>query len=213
MHARRPTTLVVCLLIAAPALAGCGSGHGDGHGAMPGAMPAAAPASETDRAFLNDMTPHHEFAVTMAELARTRAEHPQVKALARAIVGAQEREIAQMRTLTGQVAAGDANSTLGASDHAMGMDVDTASLSTARPFDKAFLDMMIPHHRGAVTTARTELAKGTDTRVRSLARRIIAAQDQEIAQMEAWRTRWYGAKGADAMGGGHAMGSGHAMDG
>src|SRR5215216_3382497 len=48
-----------------------------------------------DLMFIDMMTPHHASAVTMAEVAQTRAEHPELRALAQQIVESQSSEIAQ----------------------------------------------------------------------------------------------------------------------
>lgn len=61
------------------------------------------------------------------------------------------------------------------------MDVQT----TGDP-DRDFVLMMIPHHQGAVDMARVVLQYGTDPDIRSMAEAIIAAQEAEIAQFEAW---------------------------
>jgi uncharacterized protein (DUF305 family) len=62
-----------------------------------------------------------------------------------------------------------------------GMHVKT----TGKP-DADFVRMMIPHHQGAIDMAKVELQYGTDPELRQLATDIVAAQDQEIAQMKAW---------------------------
>lgn len=52
--------------------------------------------------------------------------------------------------------------------------------------DEAFMRGMLAHHRGAVEMAQVELQHGRDAKARDLARRIIAAQQAEIEEMDAW---------------------------
>ena len=55
--------------------------------------------------------------------------------------------------------------------------------------DRDFVAMMMPHHRGAIDMARVELQYGKDPEMRRLARAIVAAQDDEIAEMRRWQAR------------------------
>lgn len=50
-----------------------------------------------DQAFLAEMIVHHQGAIDMAELALTDAKHTEIKELAKEIVTAQTKEIAQMK--------------------------------------------------------------------------------------------------------------------
>ncbi len=52
--------------------------------------------------------------------------------------------------------------------------------------DKDFVMMMMPHHQGAIDMAKVELQYGKDPMLRKLATGIVAAQEQEIAEMKAW---------------------------
>jgi uncharacterized protein (DUF305 family) len=52
--------------------------------------------------------------------------------------------------------------------------------------DVAFAAGMLPHHEGAVEMARIELKYGKDPEMLELARKIVAAQAAEIAQMKNW---------------------------
>lgn len=53
--------------------------------------------------------------------------------------------------------------------------------------DKDFVNMMIPHHQGAIDMAEVELKYGKDEKLRAMAEEIITAQKKEIAEMEAWQ--------------------------
>jgi len=176
----RWTAMMVVAALAGLVVAGCGSSTSSSSG------------NTTDRAFLNDMTPHHQSAIQMAHIAQQRGEHPQIKSLATSIVADQQSEIALMGKLQGQIKAGDAKSTLGMNMHAMGMDMNMGALTDARPFDRSFIDDMVPHHRGAVEMAKMELAQGKNPEARALAQRIIDSQGKEIGEMNQWRTQWYG---------------------
>ncbi len=57
---------------------------------------------------------------------------------------------------------------------------------TLNAADKKFLDGMVPHHREAISMARTVLAEGSDERVQHLAENVIAAQSAEIKKMISW---------------------------
>ena len=51
-----------------------------------------------DAQFIDMMVPHHQGAVEMATIAQQRAEHPEIKELAQAIITDQQREIEQTRS-------------------------------------------------------------------------------------------------------------------
>jgi uncharacterized protein (DUF305 family) len=143
------------------------------------------------------MIPHHQAAIDMAALAPSRAEHPQIKTLAAEIGAAQASEIALMEKV-GKENGWDPNAKMdhsgmsGMSKHEMGMDMNISDLKSAKPFDKSFIEMMVPHHEGAILMANHELGRGSDPQIRALAKRIIASQTLQISQMKQWYRAWYG---------------------
>ncbi|MEO8689335.1 MAG: DUF305 domain-containing protein [Solirubrobacteraceae bacterium] len=156
----------------------------------------------TDAAFIADMTAHHEGAIVMARIAQNRAEHPEIRRLAGDIVAAQKGEISVMKTIGRDIQSmsGDGDGHMGMSDAEMGMDMDPAELEKAKPFDRAFIDAMVPHHQGAVAMAKQLLKSGEQPALRTMADDIIGAQTKEIEQMREWRKAWYGSADMD-MGG------------
>jgi uncharacterized protein (DUF305 family) len=181
--------LLAALAVIALAAVALGCGSDDDTGSK-----SSGPGNETDVAFINDMTTHHQGAIDMAKLARSKAEHAEVQQLADDIVAAQKGEISVMQTIRDDMhdmgEHGDAHMDL--DEHAMGMDMDMTALKNAKPFDKAFIDAMVPHHQGAIAMAQELLEKGEQPGLRKMAGDIISAQTKEIAQMRKWREAWYG---------------------
>lgn len=57
--------------------------------------------------------------------------------------------------------------------------------------DQRFIEMMIPHHQGAVEMAEMALTKSKRPEIKKLAESIIADQKREIQQMQDWYKQWY----------------------
>jgi uncharacterized protein (DUF305 family) len=194
----------VAALALALALAGIG---GAATAAAGTAQAAKATANATDRAFVREMIPHHQMATDMAKMAEMQAQHAQIRSLAKSIIQTQSAEITRLKTIAKAVGVTPASmpangkmsmqtmddlATLGVPMSKSGMMMKMSALDGAKPFDRKFIDMMIPHHQGAIRMARAELAKGKNTELRTIARGIITAQAKEIVQMNSWRKAWYG---------------------
>jgi uncharacterized protein (DUF305 family) len=50
--------------------------------------------------------------------------------------------------------------------------------------DRDFVEMMVPHHQGAVDMAKAELKYGRNGQLRRLAQQIVATQQREITVMQ-----------------------------
>lgn len=69
------------------------------------------------------------------------------------------------------------------------------SSSSAVPFDQAFIDAMVPHHRSAIEMAEGAKARGlTQPDLDKIATDIIDSQQREIEQMLDWREQWFGTR-------------------
>ena len=157
-------------------------------------------AATIDKHFIEQMIPHHEGAIAMANLALQKAKRPEIKALATAIIAAQTTEIQSMngwykdwfgnavpKVSTGMMGGG----MMSQSGMHMGGQEDMTALENAADFDKAFIEEMIPHHQLAIMMANM-LQSGTNRpEMQQLANNIIESQSKEIQQMQTWYTQWY----------------------
>ena len=182
--------LVALALLAAIATSACGGGEQSGQGNQA----AKASGNGVDRGFIAEMVPHHESAVEMAKIAGEQAKRPEIKQLAKDIIASQNAEIATLTRLDRNLAAaGVKPGKLGMAMHEMKSgDMDADMLRDAQPFEREFIDMMVPHHEDAIKMARVELGQGQSGELKQVAKDIVAAQAKEIRQMNTWRTDWYG---------------------
>jgi uncharacterized protein (DUF305 family) len=180
-------------------LAGCGSSQDSGSGmgdmtSSTGSTSAAAAAqgdhNDADVTFAQQMIPHHAGAIEMAKLVQSRTTNTKVVALASRIEKAQDPEIKTMTEWLKSWGAKTAEAGMPGMDHGSSMpgmmtqeEMTTLQQAKDAAFDKAFLDMMIKHHQGAIDMSNTELKQGSDSDAKKLAQQIIDAQQAEITEM------------------------------
>jgi uncharacterized protein (DUF305 family) len=145
---------------------------------------AAAGFSGDDIMFAQMMIPHHEQAIEMSTLAETRAQNPEVLALAAKIKAAQAPEI---ETMKGWLTKAGASLDMDHAAHMDGMltDAQMQALKNASgaEFDRLFLEGMILHHEGAVEM--TKMVTGSKNEdAHSLGHAIDDSQTDEIAYMK-----------------------------
>jgi len=205
------------ILAAAVALAGTLGLAGERAARAQTGQPPRPMAMDPARHFIEEMIPHHEDAIVMAELAFAQANHDELRDLATTIIHVQQAEIDQMRAWyrvwygtdvpPGHMAGMGSMMMGGMAGH------DPQSIDGADPFDRAFIDAMIPHHQQAVMMASMVLARTDRPELKTLLRAIIDGQSAEIEQMRGWYQAWYGVPTPTAAGGhgqpGAAAGAGH----
>ncbi len=144
-----------------------------------------------DQHFIVQMIPHHEGAISMAEIALERSKRPEILFLANGIIDAQQREIDDMRSWY-QAWFGSAPTGGMGGMHMSGMagDVDVLKTISAAEFDLEFVKQMIPHHEMAIVMAQM-LQASTDRReMKQLSDNIITSQSREIEMMRGWVKVW-----------------------
>jgi uncharacterized protein (DUF305 family) len=184
---------ILLALAAAFLLAACNQGGGDQEEAT---VPAGAAPSDADVTFTQNMIPHHQQAIEMAELVDGHTDRPELQELADGIVTSQRQEITQMQgwlrgwgkpemPSEGHGGHGDTEmpGTMSEADMRRLME------ATGTEFDLAFVEMMAAH-QGAIDMANAELKDGSLPEVTRLAEQIIDAQQDEIDRLKRWKTEW-----------------------
>lgn len=158
-----------------------------------------------DLFYVEQMIMHHASAVEMAQYALVHGESEYVRTLSANIISSQNVEVTTMRKIAAQLrAAGIRPVSMGLTTEQMGMNHDMSHIVGARPFDPVFVDMMIPHHQGAITMSQVLFKRGTGIRTRQLAEQIVSSQTREIQEMRTFRAQVPGsASSAPGEGGEH----------
>lgn len=152
---------------------------------------------DMDQLFIEQMIPHHEDAITMAEIALEKSQRPEIRTLAQDIVRTQSAEIEQMKKWHKEWFGSEISLINHAQAHGMmnmgmmGDDTDIDRLENAEVFDKVFIEEMIPHHQMAVMMAQMLERTTTRPEMKQLAEDIISAQTREINEMRQWYRDWY----------------------
>lgn len=161
--------------------------------APPPAADTAATTASYDLQFLDTMSKHHQMAIDMARMGSEKFAHRELKEKAKKIIDDQGKEIDQMKQWREQWYPGAApaeNMQMPGMAASMSMDMSHLQSMTGRQLDMMFIDMMIPHHEGAIVMAQDALQKAEHQEIKELAQKIIDDQRKEIAQLKQWKEAW-----------------------
>jgi uncharacterized protein (DUF305 family) len=188
--------LIVGLLVGYVVGSGSANPDRDGMGMMYGDNNQSN--ENADRIFIEQMIPHHEGAIAMAELAATKAKTSEIKSLAKDVIEAQTREINDMKswykTWYGtDVPVRSAGGGMMMGHNGMHMESfagDLDELAQAKNFDLEFVNQMIPHHEMAIMMAQMMLGGTERKELKDLADQIVTSQTREIQMMQGWQKTW-----------------------
>ena len=155
----------------------------------PAASSTASASAEYDLQFIDTMIKHHQMAVTMSEAAVQKASDAKVKEFGRKVVEDQKKDIERLGAWRQQwyANAADAHNMQFPGASSMSMDMSHMQTTTGHAFDMMFVDMMIPHHKGALEMSRDALQKAQRQEIKDFAQETIDKQEKEIAELEAWK--------------------------
>jgi uncharacterized protein (DUF305 family) len=153
--------------------------------------------NEVDTGFLQDMRVHHEQAVVMSFIYRSRPDiDPGLNTIARDIVVGQSLEVGRMVQMLRTLGETEANETgtsmtwmdMVAEDQQMpGMasDAELEELGKAegRAADEMFVELMTAHHLGGIEMAEYAIERAEYDEVVKMAAGMAAGQRSEIAEM------------------------------
>jgi uncharacterized protein (DUF305 family) len=134
--------------------------------------------SISERQFIEMMIPHHQEAVDTAKQVVARGENAEVKKLAEAIITAQEKEIADMKSWYKLWYGSDYKD--GGTYKNMMSDLTTLS---GNKLDRAFLEEMVTHHTGALEENQRVVPNLQHAEMQELVKKIAEAQSSEIITM------------------------------
>jgi uncharacterized protein (DUF305 family) len=183
------------MMVVAVALSGAACGVGADSEANVAPAELVADGQYSDQRFIDMMAAHHRMAVEMANMAKAMAEHTELRDMALAMVTSQSKEIEHLKQVRQRLFGSEEVPTaMHPHDVENSGMAPMSELHTQQPFDKAFIDSMIPHHAGAVRMASVAVRGTADPELREMARVIIDVQAHEIGKLMELRSAWYPAE-------------------
>lgn len=188
----------------AAALTGCGTSDEEPSESAPDTTQSTEEVSEqhneADVEYISGMVMHHAQAVEMSEIVLEKDDiETEVSTLAEDIREAQGPEIEQMESwLEAWGEEGTSEGDMEGMDHGDGDmegmsdmegmmsedDLSELENATGTEASRLFLEQMIAHHEGAVSSAEDHLDNGENPEALELSERIISDQQAEIDEME-----------------------------
>ena len=142
--------------------------------------------NDPDHDFAMMMKHHHMVATEMAQAELSQGHHDDVKALAKKMLDDQTKEIKQIDNFLANTPADNKAGNDKFHHEAMQMmnDMPVKMDHSGKDVDQQFTSMMISHHEQGIHMAKMYLKYGKKQEMKTLANKIINAQEKEIKELK-----------------------------
>ncbi|HEY5721685.1 MAG TPA: DUF305 domain-containing protein [Allosphingosinicella sp.] len=143
----------------------------------------AAVGTDVSDTWVRKMIEHHRGAVEMSNIALAQGLEGHAREMAQTTIDKQTKEIGELEAMRKQ---GDPSPDSAAAFSAGESQMhDRMMAAKGADAGETWMRKMIEHHRGAIALSEVAVADGKDSAVREKARKMIADQRKEIAELEA----------------------------
>lgn len=156
--------------------------------AMMSRMMAMPMTEDPDIDFSEMMMMHHRGAISMANIQLESGANDSLKRTAQKIITEQQMEIEELEAIRSGLVDDNSDPSFGMEQMESmmkGQKVADVQIITGDT-DNDFATLMIVHHQGAIDNASSYLHHGENIQLRSIASRIIEAQNMEIQELGNW---------------------------
>lgn len=155
---------------------------------------AAGPAPDTQTSnyeikFMKGMIDHHAMAIMMGEMCLSKAVHQELREMCQQIVAAQKQENDTMKSWLATWYGVSYEARMSDKDRKQMRELEKLS---GADFEKAFMPMLVEHHRMAIESAAVCLERAYHPDLINMCGDIVTAQADEIKQLRRWTCEWYG---------------------
>ncbi len=151
-------------------------------------MMAMPMSKDPDDDFAMMMKIHHQGAIDMANAELKDGDDAQMRELAQQIIAAQQAEIVQLDAFLAvhnpHMMSTEFNEQMMKEMDKNGKQADLQIING--DIDHDFAMLMIGHHHSAIENSRLELIYGHDESMKTMAKKIIKDQQEEIMEMQEW---------------------------
>nr|BFD86368.1 hypothetical protein StreXyl84_57690 [Streptomyces sp. Xyl84] len=165
---------------------------------------AALRGKDLETAFLAGIIAHHEAAIDMARLETERGTDGALRARAKDLITAHQRQVEQFtrwlrqwygltpEQASAKLPAGVGKAVRGLEEEGRRMLAGLRATAGGEAFDRAFVNMMIPHHNSGLVEFLEPQARAVHDELRAAAASGATGQESEITDFLTWLSRHAG---------------------
>lgn len=138
--------------------------------------------------FMQNMIDHHAMAIMMGEMCLAKATHQELREMCQQVVTTQTQESETMKSWLATWYRENYEAKMSSRDERQMRELERLS---GAEFEKAFMPMLVDHHRIALQRAAVCLQRAYHPELINMCSDIVTAQAAEIKQLRQWMCEWY----------------------